>query len=318
MTFKSAFKVIQAGPLTSLQDAGRFGVRHLGITQGGAIDLHAWAWANAMLANPWNTAALEITFSGLQLEAIADLYFALAGADLGASIDGKAIENWAAGQISAGQTLEFLRPRSGLRAYLAVLGGFQGKPILGSLSSVVREQLGGHCGDGKPLAAGDMLYVQQTVTEHPMETRQTPEIEKFDYSQPAVLDLILGAQAEYFSGESLFKFFNQSWAIDNRSDRMGIRLNGPVLTCSIKNMISEGLVLGAVQVPPDGQPIVLMNDRQTIGGYPRLGTLTPLSCARLAQCLPGQQVTFRPIPAERAYKQHLSFLKQLAHAEPSG
>lgn len=317
MTFTSAFKVIQAGPLASLQDAGRFGVRHLGITQGGAIDLHAWAWANYLVANPWGAAAVEITFGGLKLEAITDVQLALAGADLGATLDGKPMQTWTALQMRTGQTLAFSTPRNGLRAYLAVAGGFQGESLLGSLSGVAREKLGGHSGDGKQLALGDILHAQQSAGDSPTETRQIPATEKLDYSRPALLDFILGAQAEYFSGVSLFEFFNQSWTVDNRSDRMGIRLNGPVLKCSINNLVSEGLTLGAVQVPPDGQPIVLLNDRQTIGGYPRLGTLTPLSCARLAQCLPGQQVSFRPISAERAYQQHLNFFKQVGHSKLS-
>lgn len=315
MTFTSAFEVIQAGPLASLQDAGRFGVRHLGITQGGAIDLHAWAWANYLAANPWGAAAVEITFGGLKLEATADLQLALAGADLGAMLDGKPMQTWTAFKMRTGQTLAFSTPRNGLRAYLAVAEGFQGESLLGSLSGVAREKLGGHSGDGRQLALGDLLYVQQTAVDSPTESRQVPATEKLDYSQPAVLDFILGAQAEFFSGVSLFEFFNQSWTVDNRSDRMGIRLNGPVLKCSINNLVSEGLALGAVQVPPDGQPIVLLNDRQTIGGYPRLGTLTPLSCARLAQCLPGQKVSFRPISAERAYQRHLNFFKQVGHSK---
>ncbi|HZJ95750.1 MAG TPA: biotin-dependent carboxyltransferase family protein [Thiopseudomonas sp.] len=314
MSFKNAFTVIQAGPLASLQDAGRFGVRQLGITQGGAIDIHAWAWANYLVGNPWGPAALEITLGGLKLQACADLQLALAGADLDASLNGKAIASWTAFQVHAGQTLTFGTPRNGLRAYLAVAGGFQGKPLLGSLSSVAREKLGGHHGDGQQLAVGDLLQVQQTAENAHAGSRQIPEREQPDYSQPALLEFILGAQAEHFSGVSLFEFFNHSWNIDNRSDRMGIRLNGPILKCAINNLVSEGLALGAVQVPPDGQPIVLLNDRQTIGGYPRLGTLTPLACARLAQCLPGQQVRFKPIPIERAYQQHLKFLKQMGHS----
>lgn len=316
MAFKAALKVIQAGPLASLQDAGRFGVRQLGITQGGAIDLHAWAWANYLLGNPWGLATLEITFGGLTLEATADLQLALAGADLSAKLDGKPVPTWTALQMRTGQTLTFSTPRNGLRAYLAVTGGFQGEPLLGSLSSVAREKLGGHRGDGTQLAVGDILHVQQVAEDSHIQNRQVPATAQLDYSQPAQLDFILGAQAEYFSGVSLFEFFNHSWRVDNRSDRMGIRLNGPTLKCSINNLVSEGLALGAVQVPPDGQPIVLLNDRQTIGGYPRLGTLTPLACARLAQCLPGQQVSFRPISAERAYQRHLNFLKHVGHSRP--
>lgn len=313
MEFADAFKVTKAGPLASLQDAGRFGVRHLGITQGGAVDLHAWAWGNYLAGNAWGAAALEVTLGSLSLEATTDLSLALSGADLGATVDGSPIQSWSAFQMRAGQVLAFVSPRNGLRAYLSVAGGFQAEPVLGSLSGVAREELGGHCGDGRQLAVGDVLRFNHEAGDAHPETRQAPETEKIDYAQPAVLNLVLGAQVGEFSGRSLFDFFNREWAVDNRSDRMGIRLNGPLLKCAINNMISEGLALGAVQVPPDGQPIVLLNDRQTIGGYPRLGTLTPLSCSRLAQCKPGQKVTFKPIAPERAHLQYLGFLAQVAN-----
>ncbi|MGO1463033.1 MAG: biotin-dependent carboxyltransferase family protein [Oleiphilaceae bacterium] len=311
MELADALKVVKAGPLASLQDAGRFGVRHLGITQGGAADLHAWAWGNFLVGNPFGVVALEVTIGGLSLEATTELCLALTGADLGATVNGHPIENWAAFQMRAGDVLAFTIPRNGLRAYLAVTGGFQAEPVLGSLSSVAREKLGGHGGDGRQLAVGDVLRLNRESLGFSPEERLTPNIEKIDYAQPAMLDLVLGAQAGEFSGRSLFDFFNRNWEVDNRSDRMGVRLKGPLLSCAINNMISEGLALGAVQVPPDGQPIVLLNDRQTIGGYPRLGTLTPLSCSRLAQCQPGQSVTFKPITSERAHSRYLEFLSQV-------
>ncbi|HTN34726.1 MAG TPA: biotin-dependent carboxyltransferase family protein [Marinobacter sp.] len=305
----NAFKILQAGPLASLQDAGRFGVRHLGITQGGAIDLHAWAIGNYLLGNPWGAAGLEVTFGGLKLKAESDLHVALTGADLGAAVNGHAVQVWTVFQMRTGDVLEFSRQRNGLRAYLAVMGGFEAEPVLGSLSGVAREKLGGHSGDGSQLAAGDTLQINREASGRVPKERQVPEAEKTDYGQPAVLDLVLGAQSGEFSGRSLFDIFNRGWTVDQRSDRMGIRLNGPLLKCAVSNMISEGLALGAVQVPPDGQPIVLMNDRQTIGGYPRVGTLTPLSCSRLAQCPPGQRVTFKPVSHERAHLQNLQFLE---------
>ncbi|MGO1502157.1 MAG: biotin-dependent carboxyltransferase family protein [Marinobacter sp.] len=313
MELVDAFKVIKAGPLASLQDAGRFGVRHLGITQGGAADLHAWAWGNFLVGNSHGAAALEVTFGGLSLEATTELYLALAGADLGATVNGNTIQNWATFRMRAGDVLAFTIPRNGLRAYLAVAGGFQAKPVLGSLSSVAREKLGGHSGDGRQLAVDDVLKLNHETLGLLPEECLVPETEKIDYAKPAVLDLVLGAQVGEFGGRSLFDFFNRDWEVDNRSDRMGVRLKGPLLSCAINNMISEGLALGAVQVPPDGQPIVLLNDRQTIGGYPRLGTLTPLSCSRLAQCQPGQSVTFKPITSDRAHSQYLEFLAQVVH-----
>ncbi|KAA1174854.1 biotin-dependent carboxyltransferase [Marinobacter salinexigens] len=310
MAHVSGFETLRSGPLASLQDAGRFGVRHLGITQGGAVDLHAWAWANWLVANPWGAPALEITFGGLQLKAMEDLYLAISGADLGAEIDGEPPPPWSAFMMRSGQVLEFKAPRSGLRAYLAVFGGFQAEPVLGSCSGVVREGLGGHDGQGRQLAVGDRLQVRREAIENTPCNRAVPEIEKLDYTGLAELEFVLGAQAGEFSGVSLFEFFNRQWEVDSRSDRMGIRLQGPALKCAISNMVSEGLALGAVQVPPDGQPIVLMNDRQTIGGYPRLGTLPPLACSRLAQCQPGSEVSFRPVSLERAHRDYIEFVRR--------
>ncbi|WP_346798324.1 biotin-dependent carboxyltransferase family protein [Halomonas sp. Bachu 37] len=305
-------RVIQAGPLALLQDAGRFGVRHLGVTQGGPVDLHAWAWANALVGNGWGSAALEVTLGGLTLEATKRLNIAVCGADLGVMLEGRPAPLWRTATLMPGQRLCFGAPVSGVRAYLAVTGGFQADPVLDSVSAVVREGLGGHDGQGVALKAGDKLRVAEIdpVTRH----RQVPHQEIPDYDQTCELPLIPGAQVGRFSGASLFAAFNQPWKVDDRADRMGVRLRGPRLESDITSMISEGIGLGAVQVPPDGQPIVLLNDRQTIGGYPRLGALTPLGASRLAQCLPGREVRIRPVSHEWALTQARAFRARIDDA----
>ncbi|CAN0606604.1 unnamed protein product, partial [Ectocarpus sp. 12 AP-2014] len=155
-----------------------------------------------------------------------------------------------------------------------------------------REQIGGLYEDGKPLKMGDHL----TWTGTAPAVRRLPESQgQHMPSSGCRLPIVLGSQIASFSGRSLFQAFNQPWTVDNRADRMGVRLTGPVLHGSLPGIISEGIPLGAVQVPPDGQPIVLMNDRQTIGGYPRLGALTPIACATLSQCLPGTEVWLTPV-----------------------
>ncbi|MDZ7852976.1 MAG: biotin-dependent carboxyltransferase family protein [Halomonas sp.] len=292
-----ALSVTRAGPLALLQDAGRFGVRRLGVTQGGPADLHGWAWANHLVGNPWGTPALEVTFGGLALLAERDLVVAVAGADLSATLDGEALPLWRSLPVKAGQRLTFGSPINGLRAYLAVAGGFVAQPVLGSVACVVREGLGGHDGQGHRLGEGDCLKVMPRRTSAGSEA---PREERYDYGRPAELALLPGAQIAEFSGASLFQAFNAPWRVDDRADRMGVRLTGPRLQCRMTSMISEGIGLGAVQVPPDGQPIALLNDRQTIGGYPRLGALTPLASSRLAQCLPGQEVRLKAVTTEQA------------------
>ncbi|HBS18625.1 MAG TPA: allophanate hydrolase, partial [Halomonas sp.] len=128
------------------------------------------------------------------------------------------------------------------------------------------------------------------------------------FREPPQLDLLPGAQIAEFTGRSLFDAFNTWWRVDDRADRMGVRLTGPKLQCRIRSLISEGINLGGVQVPPDGQPIVLLNDRQTIGGYPRLGALSPLAASRLAQCLPGQEVRLVARSSEAVLREYRAFL----------
>lgn len=293
-------------PLCLLQDAGRFGVRHLGVTQGGAADWCSMSWANWLLGNRLDLPVIEITLGGFAVVAQEDCWLALAGADLDARIDGQPLAPWRSFKLGKGQQLQFTQPLLGARAYLAAPGGFDAPKVLGSSATVVREELGGLEGLGLPLAKGATLSYHADV----LPVREMSQKHRPDLRLNTPLDLVLGAQIGQFSGQSLFDVFNSRWTLDSRADRMGIRLLGKALQYQGQPMISEGIALGAVQVPPDGQPIVLLNDRQTIGGYPRLGALTPLALARLAQCLPGAQVRLRPVVQELAHREHVEYLQR--------
>lgn len=292
----AGLRVLRSSPFVQLQDGGRFGVRHLGVTQCGALDWIAHRWANWLLGNPLTAAVLEITLGNAEFECSRDATLALTGADLGARLDDQPLAPWRSFEVRQGQRLSFAQPRQGARAYLAAPGGFQAPLVLGSCASMLREGLGGLHGDGRAIAVGDALGWSGSANE----TRQMPTEFIPEYQDAPRLQLVLGAQIGDFRGQSLFDAFNSQWLIDQRADRMGIRLNGPQLQCQRSSMISEGIPLGAVQVPPDGQPIILLNDRQTIGGYPRLGALTPQAVARLAQCLPGQTIQLAPTTQDSA------------------
>ncbi|CAI8756065.1 5-oxoprolinase (ATP-hydrolysing) subunit C [Pseudomonas sp. IT-P258] len=296
--------------LCLLQDAGRFGVRHLGVTQGGAADWRSMSWANWLLGNGLDASVIEITLGGFTVVAEEDCVLALAGADLGAQVDGEALAPWRSFRLHKGQRLQFTRPLLGARAYLAAPGGFDAPKVLGSSATVVREELGGLDGMGHALGKGASLSYSGNSL---VLLRELPGQWVPDFTGEPLLDLVLGAQIGEFGGQSLFDAFNSVWSIDSRADRMGIRLLGAALQYQGQPMISEGIPLGAVQVPPDGQPIVLLNDRQTIGGYPRLGALTPLALARLAQCLPGMQVRLRPVVQEMAHREQVEYLQRFTH-----
>ncbi|MBD1589306.1 biotin-dependent carboxyltransferase family protein [Pseudomonas typographi] len=304
----TALIVEHSTPLCSLQDGGRFGVRHLGITQGGAADWVSMGWANWLLGNPLAAAVVEVTLGQFSLRAERDCHLALAGADLEATVDGQHLLPWRSVHLRAGQTLQFKGPRAGARAYLAAPGGWLAPRVLGSCATVARDRLGGLGGRGAALAAGDRLVYRGPARE----PRQVAVAQPPNISLAEPLQVVLGAQMAYFSGQSLFDAFDQTWVVDPRADRMGVRLCGPRLHYQGPPMISEGIPLGGIQVPPDGQPIVLGNDRQTIGGYPRLGALAPASLARLAQALPGDMLRLQPVVAEQARASHLRVLRQWA------
>ena len=307
----SRLSIEASTPLCLLQDAGRFGVRHLGVTQGGGLDWRSMSWANWLLGNALDAAVIEITLGGFTVVAEDDCLLALAGADLGAQLDGQALAPWRSFKLRKGQRLQFTQPLLGARAYLAAPGGFDAPKVLGSSATVVREELGGLDGMGRALAKGASLSYS---AEAPLLMRELPREQVPDFKSDLPLDVVLGAQIGEFSGQSLFDAFNSAWTLDSRADRMGIRLLGTALQYQGKPMISEGIPLGAVQVPPDGQPIVLLNDRQTIGGYPRLGALTPLALARLAQCLPGATVRLRPVVQDVAHREQVEYLRRFLNS----
>lgn len=284
-----SFEVLEAGVLALLQDTGRHGYQHIGVTTGGPMDEHAFLWANRLLGNPPDAAQIEITVGKLRLLAHEDTCIALTGANLGARLNGRELEQWRTCRISKGDRIEFDMPVTGLRAYLAVAGGLKPAEKLGSCATVVREGLGGLDGKGRRLAKGDQIPFDKcdTVAEAYLPPAEIP-----DYSRALHLGVIPGYQYRYFSTNQRATFFTNAYEVSQRIDRMGYRLSGAPVHSSLDGIVSEGIAYGAIQVPSDGQPIVLMKDRQTIGGYPKIGSLSALDTGQLAQRGPGALVHF--------------------------
>ncbi|AEF53286.1 biotin-dependent carboxyltransferase family protein [Marinomonas posidonica] len=301
-----AFKVIKPGMLALLQDLGRHGHQAIGLTTGGPMDELAFRWGNALLDNDDNTQQLEITFGMLSLEAQADTSIALTGADLAATLNDKSLTPWQTYAVKQGDILSFQQPVWGLRAYLSVKGGFQADTTLGSVATVMREKIGGLTGTGEKLQKGDVLPYLANQTHQP---RSVPRAAIPNYSLREI-PLILGYQYQSFSDLERAHFFSNDYTISQNSDRMGYRLEGHAIISETPGIISEGIAYGAVQIPKDGQPIVLLRDRQTIGGYPKMGCVTRFGGGLLAQKKPGEHIQFTPITVDQAeHERHLQMAR---------
>lgn len=286
----SGFRVLKPGVLSIFQDAGRLGHHALGLTTGGPMDGEAFYWANRLTGNAEGVTALEVAQGGLRLESTGATSVAVAGAVMPLKINGQTKALWRSHRVTAGDVLELGHATAGLRAYVAASGGFNAPVHFGSTAVVQREGLGALLHVGQEIVCGTPADLDWAL---PME--QIPR-----YEAPVTLRVVEGYQAAEFSAEALRMFYGSAFQVSPRSDRMGYRLEGNPVLAPAGERLSEGIAYGAVQMPPDGQPIVLLNDRPTIGGYPKLGTVLSLDCWKLAQCMPGATVYFEVIALETA------------------
>ncbi|MDP4535752.1 biotin-dependent carboxyltransferase family protein [Alkalimonas collagenimarina] len=311
----TGIRIEQPGILSLLQDQGRFGQSQLGLTTGGPADAEAFRWANALLGNTPGSCCIEISMGGLELTMLQPSRIAVCGAEMPLRINQQPKPLWQSHPVQAGDIIELAMATAGLRSYLAVDGGFQLTPQFGSLSTVVREGIGGL--DGGKLKVGQQLAIG---THQNKPNWQLPKSYRPDYQAPLKLRLIEGYQSDDFSIASKQRFYQHTFRISQQSDRMGYRLEGLALSSQRRSMLSEGICYGAVQVPPDGQPIVLLSDRQTLGGYPKLGSVLSLDCWQLAQRSAGTELHFEAISIEQAHNTlHLAeqqFQRRLQHLQP--
>ncbi|MDH3220843.1 MAG: biotin-dependent carboxyltransferase family protein [Gammaproteobacteria bacterium] len=295
----SGFVVRQPGLLSLLHDRGRYGAHDLGLTTGGPLDFIAFDWANRLLGNDPNATCLEVSFGGLTLEADTATSVVVTGAEAPCKLNGAEFPQWQTVDLAPGDRLEIGFAIRGTRTYLAVSGGFDIAPSFGSSSTVVREKIGGLCGD--KLQAQDHLPCSGGVqsTHYRLDAGDRPR-----YGDFARLRVVPGYQQDAFDAVQQWRFFSSEYRLTERCDRMGFRLEGESVHSQMVGMLSEGICLGAIQIPADGQPIVLMNDRQTIGGYPKIGSVIAQDTARLSQLSPGAAVRFDAISIEQAHNIH--------------
>ncbi len=285
------------GPLTTVQDEGRFFYQSSGIRPSGVMDAAAYEAANALVGNTKGEAVLEMTFLGATLEFQSAAWFALTGADMQAKLDGAPVARYQAIRAEAGQTLAVGMAVSGCRGYLAVRGGVDVPLVMGSRSTDVSAKLGGF--EGRALKAGDVLPTLAVDDWTPTTLQYEPPV----YENTVTVRVVPGPQEEYFTAAGLDTFFSSAYEISPNSDRMGLRLEGPeVESHSGTDIVSDGIVFGSIQVPSGGVPIILMADHQTAGGYAKIGTVLSFDLPKLAQARPGDTVHFVRISAEDAQK----------------
>jgi len=275
-------RVLSPGLQTTVQDLGRFGYAHFGVSASGAADPLALRAGNLLVGNAENAAALEMTLVGGSFEFETDAVIALTGSDFGAGLP-----LWTALEIKAGQTVRCGATRSGARCYLAVRGGIGVPKAMGSASVHVVTGVG-----GRPLRAGDALSIGDAAIRRPRAgLRHAPE-----FPRAGPLRVTPGPQAHWFSGE----LYAAAYRVAEESNRMGIRLRGPAIPSPAGHMLTEGVPLGAIQIPPDGQPIILFVEHQTTGGYPKPANVISADFWRLGELRPRDEVRFERVTLEQA------------------
>lgn len=308
-------KVLKPGLLSSIQDLGRTGYQKFGVIASGAMDPFSHRMANLLSGNEENDPALEITMMGPTLTFEEDTLISICGGDLSPSINGQPIRTWRSVFVKKGSELKFGGCQKGCRAYLAVSGGFAVPEVMNSKSTYLRAGIGGF--KGRALKAGDVLetgkpslqslkmkdYLSKQLLDKAFVENDwgiAPKLIPETVGNPEIR-ITRGRQFDLFTYESRIQLFNHAFEVTAQSDRMGYRLKGPALALSEHaEQISEAVNFGSIQVPPDGNPIVLLADRQTTGGYPKIGQIAAVDLPLLAQAKPGDALRFAEISNEQA------------------
>lgn len=306
-------EILAPGMLTSVQDAGRRGARAYGVRVGGAADTFSSRVANLLVRNPPDAAVLEITLGGPTLRLHRAATIALCGATIDAEADGVALPGWRPIALPAGSTLTLGACRRGSRAYVALDGGMDVPLVLGSRSTDLRGSFGGH--EGRPLRTGDTLPLGAPRAS--VATTAAPRIASWWIDAGSDLDFANSIAVRALPGSDAVEpadaLCTQEYAIDAASDRQGLRLRGAGLRLADRReRISEPVVPGTVQLPPDGQPIVLLADAQTVGGYPRIGHVIAADLPLLAQRRAGQHLHFIPVDHREAARANAAQQTRLA------
>jgi antagonist of KipI len=296
-----AFEVLEPGILTTIQDLGRYGFSQFGVPLSGALDTFSFRVGNLLVGNQGEEASLETTVMGLKLKALREVVIAITGGDLFPTLNGESLEMWKTHLLVEGDVVTFKRIRSGCRAYLALNGGFIVPKIMGSRSTYLSGRFGGF--QGRPLKRGDIL---STLDRPPSLNKlglRFPSDRIPPFEKEVLLRVIPGPQDHHFTEKGFQTFSSSAYQVTPQCDRMGVRLEGPKIERRPdveESIISEGLISGAIQVPGDGKPIIILTELVT-GGYTKIATVISTDLTKVAQLKPGDRVRFETISIEKAH-----------------
>jgi len=300
---RGAIRVVEPGVQATVQDGGRWGYQRFGVPPGGAADALALAAGNLAVGNDPQAAAVEVTAGGAEFEFLASARFAVAGAQVDLTLRDGVVPTGPALDAAAGDRLRLGLARTGLRACLCIAGGIAVPEVLGSRSTYLPAAFGGY--QGRALRPGDVLPIGPAMSRSgrsPESPDPGPARAAGRVTGRIELPFIPGGQWQQFPASARQAFVSRTWRISHRSDRIGLRLDGSPLAATGPGtaFVSDGTVTGAIQVSGDGLPIVLLVDRQTTGGYPKLGAVASVALHHLGQAQPGDEIVFRAIPIEEA------------------
>jgi biotin-dependent carboxylase-like uncharacterized protein len=297
----AAFEVLEPGILTTIQDLGRYGFSQFGVPPSGALDTFSYRVSNLLVRNQQGEACLETTVMGPKLKTLREVVIAITGGDLSPTLNGEPLEMWRTHVLVEGDIINFKKLRRGCRAYLAASGGLILPQVMGSRSTYLSGKFGGL--DGRALRKGDILYTPDIRSPLSQLGIRFPGdwIPQFD--KEAVLKVIPGPQDHHFTERGLQALSSSLYRVTPQCDRMGVRLDGPKIERRSdvdESIISEGLIAGAIQVPGDGKPIIILTELVT-GGYTKIATVITTDLPKVAQLKPGDQVRFVPVSIEEAH-----------------
>lgn len=320
--------IYKPGLLTTIQDIGRFGFQKYGVIASGAMDTLAHRIANLLVGNEETAPTIEMTLLGPTIQFNEPSLISICGGNLSPKIDNKPVHLWKPVFVQKGSMLTFGSGKNGCRAYLAIAGGFSVPTVMNSKSTYLRANIGGY--HGRALQAGDQIIaasptaLSMKMLNRFKEMAGNHAFKEMDWSVSAELisfyhlnspiRMMKGRQFSLFTQESQANIFHRAFSVSTESDRMGYRLQGPSLALKQpQEMLSEAVSFGTVQVPSDGNPIVLLADRQTTGGYPKIGQIASADLPLLAQAKPGDQIRFAEISLEEAQQLYLEREIKIQH-----